>query len=137
MRNNINKKSCYPLLSSSVVVSHTIIIHFFRDTMNFSPRIDINRRKNLFDSPTLVHFINKTLQTEEYPRMATTRKLNNINEQKRFTSGVIQLSLITSDNHLSLKSKLNCFLNQLKYFLVFQFYKSKVFKQIHQVFLLK
>lgn len=105
--------------------------------MNFSPRIDINRRKNLFDSPTLVHFINKTLQTEEYPRMATTRKLNNINEQKRFTSGVIQLSLITSDNHLSLKSKLNCFLNQLKYFLVFQFYKSKVFKQIHQVFLLK
>ncbi|CAF1083656.1 unnamed protein product [Rotaria sordida] len=69
--------------------------------MNYSPQNDINRKENLFESPNFIHFINTTL---EYPRIATTRKLINMNEQKkRLTLGIIQLSLITSDNHLTLK----------------------------------
>ena len=104
--------------------------------MNRSPLSDLNRRRSLFDSPNFVRFLNKTLHTEEKPisyldtttsssatscfdhdrssklaekhRVAVTRKLTNMNEQSplQLNRGIIQLSLITSDNHLTLKSKL-------------------------------
>lgn len=73
--------------------------------MYHSPLSDLNRKENLFDSPNIIHFINKTLHSKDYSRLAITRKLTSMNEQKRSTSGIIQLSLIISDNHLTLKSK--------------------------------
>jgi len=48
---------------------------------------DINRQESSFDL--------------QYPRIATTRKL--IKQQNRSMSGIIQLNLLTSDNHLTLK----------------------------------
>ncbi|CAF3885441.1 unnamed protein product [Adineta steineri] len=97
--------------------------------MNRSPLSDFNRRRSLFDSPNFVRFINKTLHSKEKinpnldsttssssqsyssykpiqtPRVATTRKLTNMNEQSplQLNRGIIQLSLITSDNHLTVK----------------------------------
>ncbi|CAF1388660.1 unnamed protein product [Adineta ricciae] len=97
--------------------------------MNRSPLSDCNRRRSLFDSPNLVRFINKTLHTQEENnpqldsttsssspsyksynplekhRVAITRKLTNMNEQSplQLNRGIIQLSLITSDNHLTVK----------------------------------
>jgi len=47
----------------------------------------------------------RSLHSQEYPRLATTRKLLNMNEHKRSTSGIIQLNLLTSDNHLTIKSR--------------------------------
>lgn len=99
--------------------------------MNRSPLSDFNRRRSIFDSPNFVRFINKTLHTKEKiesnldssttsssqnyssynpitnPRVAVTRKLTNMNEQSplQLNRGIIQLSLITSDNHLTVKSK--------------------------------
>jgi hypothetical protein len=75
--------------------------------MNHSPISDLYRQ----NSPTFVHFINKTLYSTslDYSRIATTRKLTNMNKQKSSTLGVIQLSLLTSDNHLTLKSKFEYF----------------------------
>jgi hypothetical protein len=100
--------------------------------MNRSPLSDFNRRRSLFDSPNFVRFINKTLHSDEKiqsnldstttsssenyssfkkpvqkHRIAITRKLTNMNEQSplQLNRGIIQLSLITSDNHLTVKSK--------------------------------
>lgn len=97
--------------------------------MNRSPLSDFNRRRSLFDSPNLVRFLSKTLHTDENlpstldsttssssqscssslpkARLAITRKLSNMNEQSplQLNRGIIQLSLITSDNHLTVKSK--------------------------------
>lgn len=98
--------------------------------MNRSPLSDFNRRRSLFDSPNFVRFINKTLHKEDKininldsttssssesytslnnPRLAITRKLTNMNDQSplQLNRGIIQLSLITSDNHLTVKSKIN------------------------------
>src|SRR5690349_3958801 len=99
----------------------------FQLSMNRSPLSDFNRRRSLFDSPNFVRFINKTLHSQEkidpnfdsttssssqnyHPiqkhRIAITRKLtNNMNEQSplQLNRGIIQLSLITSDNHLTVK----------------------------------
>lgn len=98
--------------------------------MNRSPLSDFNRRRSLFDSPNLVRFINKTLHKQdkidsnlnsttnslsqnyssfnpiESHRVAITRKLtNNMNEPSplQLNRGIIQLSLITSENHLTVK----------------------------------
>jgi len=94
--------------------------------MNRSPLSDFNRRRSLFDSPNFVRFINKTLHSQEKidpnldsttssssqshnpiqkHRIAITRKLPNMNEQSplQLNRGIIQLSLITSDNHLTVK----------------------------------
>lgn len=101
--------------------------------MNRSPLSDFNRRRSLFDSPNFVRFINKTLHSQtkpipsnldstttssttnsieddehyEHPRLAVTRKLNNMNDHSplQLNRGHIQLSLVTSDNHLTLKSE--------------------------------
>jgi len=94
--------------------------------MNRSPLSDFNRRRSLFDSPNFVRFLNKTLHSQEKVdpnldstttsssqsykpiqkhRVAITRKLTNMNEQSplQLNRGIIQLSLITSDNHLTVK----------------------------------
>lgn len=98
--------------------------------MNRSPLSDFNRRRSLFDSPNLVRFLNKTLHTdpkqiisqtnsatnsdntsiqhENYDtlRLARTRKLTNMNDNQsplQLNRGIVQLSLVTSDNHLTLK----------------------------------
>ncbi|CAF0905128.1 unnamed protein product [Rotaria sp. Silwood1] len=92
--------------------------------MNRSPLSDFNRRRSLFDSPNFIRFINKTLHNQEKidpninsqnyssynnsiekHRIARTRKLTNMNEQSplQLNRGIIQLSLITSDNHLTVK----------------------------------
>lgn len=94
--------------------------------MNRSPLSDFNRRRSLFDSPNLVRFLTKTLHKNDKfesnldsttssssqsnisptkPRLAITRKLSNMNEQSplQLNRGIIQLSLVTSDNHLTVK----------------------------------
>ena len=65
----------------------------------------MNRKQNLLESPNSIHFINQTLHSTEYPRIAKTRKLTNMNKQKQFTLGIIHLSLTTSDIHLTLQSE--------------------------------
>ncbi|CAF1177108.1 unnamed protein product [Rotaria magnacalcarata] len=97
--------------------------------MNRSPLSDFNRRRSLFDSPNFVRFITKTLHPQdkidcklnstissnsqnyssynpiEKHSVAVTRKLTNMNEPSplQLNRGIIQLSLITSDNHLTVK----------------------------------
>ena len=92
--------------------------------MNRSPLSDFNRRRSLFDSPNLVRFLSKTLHKNDklqseldsstssnspiQPRFAVTRKLSNMNEQQsplQLNRGISQLSLVTSENHLTVKSK--------------------------------
>lgn len=70
--------------------------------MNYISHNDTNRQENLFDTP---NFLSKTFDSQDYPRIATTRRLTSMNEPKHSGFGIIQLSLITSDNHLTLKSK--------------------------------
>ena len=84
---------------------HTHIHLDLSVSMNRSPLSDFNRRRSLLDSPNLVGFINKTVHSKENrqshfdstttsssetystynplpnPRIATTRKLSNMNEQ--------------------------------------------------------
>lgn len=101
--------------------------------MDRSPLSDFNRRRSLFDSPNFVRFLNRTLHKDtkvdpdstatsssqsdqhsrkdcsskpiEPHRLAITRKLTNMNEQSplQLNRGIIQLSLVTSENHLTLK----------------------------------
>ncbi len=73
-----------------VSISHTIVIHFFRTPMDHSIFNDHNRQQTSFPSHT------------NFPHIASTRKLTDMNKKSK--SGIIQLNLHTSDNHLTLKS---------------------------------